>query len=105
VAGVIAILALTLAGIGYYTRFKPAPHAESLAVLPFSADPQTEYLSDGITESLINNLSRLSNLRVIARTTAFTYKGKEVNHRQVGQALDVGTVLTGKVSLRDDSLE
>jgi TolB-like protein/DNA-binding winged helix-turn-helix (wHTH) protein/Flp pilus assembly protein TadD len=97
-------LALTLAGVGLYLRFKPRPRVESLVVLPFSADPQTEYLADGLTESLINDLSRFSNLRVTARTWAFNYKGKEVNPRQLGQELNVSAALTGKVVLRDDIL-
>jgi eukaryotic-like serine/threonine-protein kinase len=101
-AAVVVLLAQKLTSVG--PRPKPAPRAESLAVLPFGADPQTEYLADGITESLINNLSRLSNLRVIARATAFSYKGKEKDPRQVGEELNVGTVLTGRVALRDDSL-
>jgi TolB-like protein/DNA-binding winged helix-turn-helix (wHTH) protein/Tfp pilus assembly protein PilF len=104
ILGVFALLLLALASVGLYLRFKPAPRTESLAVLPFSADAQTEYLADGIAESLINNLSRLSNLRVTARATAFSYKGKEANPRQVGQELNVGTVLTGRVALRADSL-
>jgi TolB-like protein/DNA-binding winged helix-turn-helix (wHTH) protein/Flp pilus assembly protein TadD len=102
--GSVSLLTLTVLSVGLYLYFRPAPRAESLAVLPFSADPPTEYLADGITESLINNLSRLSELRVTARTTAFSYKGKEKNPRQVGQELNVGTVLTGRVALRDDSL-
>jgi TolB-like protein/DNA-binding winged helix-turn-helix (wHTH) protein/Flp pilus assembly protein TadD len=101
---VFGLLALLLASLGLYLRFKPAPRVESLAVLPFSTEAQTEYLADGVTESLINNLSRLSNLRVTARATAFSYKGKEANPQQVGQALNVSTVLTGRVALRDDSL-
>jgi TolB-like protein/DNA-binding winged helix-turn-helix (wHTH) protein/Tfp pilus assembly protein PilF len=102
--GVFGLLALTLAGVGIYMRVNSTPHIESLVVLPFSADPQTEYLSDGITESLINNLSRLSNLRVTARATAFSYKRKGASPRQVGQELNVGAVLMGRVALRDDSL-
>jgi TolB-like protein/DNA-binding winged helix-turn-helix (wHTH) protein/Tfp pilus assembly protein PilF len=102
--GVSGLLVLTLAGVGLYLYFKPAPQAESLVVLPFSADAQTEYLADGITESLINNLSRLSHLRVTARATAFSYKGKDANPQQVGQQLNVSTVLSGRVSLRDDTL-
>jgi TolB-like protein/DNA-binding winged helix-turn-helix (wHTH) protein/Tfp pilus assembly protein PilF len=101
---VFGLLALLLASLGFYLRFKPAPRVESLAVLPFSTEAQTEYLADGVTESLINNLSRLSNLRVTARATAFSFKGKEANPQQVGQELNVGTVLTGRVALRDDSL-
>jgi TolB-like protein/DNA-binding winged helix-turn-helix (wHTH) protein/Tfp pilus assembly protein PilF len=102
--GLFGLLVLTIIGVVLYLRAKPVAAVESLAVLPFSADSQIEYLSDGITESLINNLSRLSNLRVTARTTAFSYKGKEVNPRQVGQELGVSTVLTGRVALRDDAL-
>jgi len=99
-AGVIA----TFLGIGIYNRFKSAPRAESLAVIPFSSEAETEYLSDGISESLINNLSSLSNLRVTARATAFSYKGTERNPQQIGKELNVSNVLTGKVTLRNDSL-
>ena len=73
---------------------------DSLAVLPFinaSADPEAEYLSDGITESIINNLSQLSGLRVAARSTVFRYKGRESNPQEVGQELSVGAVLLGRV--------
>lgn len=101
---VFGLSLLILASVGLYLRFKPAPRIESLAVLPFSADARTEYLADGLAESLINNLSRLSNLRVTARTTAFSYKGKEANPQQVGQSLKVSTVLMGRVTLRDDAL-
>lgn len=72
----------------------------SLAVLPFvntSADPNAEYLSDGITESLINNLSQLPELRVIARSTVFRYKDREIDPQDVGRALSVRAVLTGRV--------
>ena len=60
---------------------------ESVAVLPFandSADPDIEYLSDGITETLINNLSQVWNLRVVARSTVFRYKGKEADPQKAG---------------------
>jgi len=73
---------------------------DSLAVLPFinaSADPEAEYLSDGITESIIHNLSQLSGLRVMARSTVFRYKGRESNPQEVGQELGVGAVLLGRV--------
>ena len=73
---------------------------DSLAVLPFinaSADPEAEYLSDGITESIINNLSQLTGLRVTARSTVFRYKGRESNPQEVGQELSVGAVLLGRV--------
>ncbi|HVS81531.1 MAG TPA: protein kinase, partial [Pyrinomonadaceae bacterium] len=79
----------------------------SLAVLPLlnaSADPDMEYLSDGITESLINNLSQLPKLRVMARATVFRYKGREVDPQEVGRELSVRAVLTGRVLQRENRL-
>jgi TolB-like protein/Flp pilus assembly protein TadD len=79
----------------------------SLAVLPFEnvgGDPGTEYVSDGLTECLINNLSQLSAVRVIARSTVFRYKSKEIDTRAVGRALGVESLLLGSVRQRDDSL-
>ncbi|MCI0444929.1 hypothetical protein L0152_17190 [bacterium] len=67
-------------------------------------DPNIEYVSDGITESLINNLSQLPKLRVMARTTIFSYKGKQVDPRKVGQELKVSAVLTGKLTQVGDTL-
>ena len=72
----------------------------ALAVLPFinaGADPEAEYLSDGITDSIINNLSQLPQLRVMARSTVFRYKGRESEPREVGQELRVRAVLVGRV--------
>ncbi|MFN2598086.1 MAG: winged helix-turn-helix domain-containing tetratricopeptide repeat protein, partial [Pyrinomonadaceae bacterium] len=73
---------------------------DTLAILPFvnvSADPDFEYLSDGITESIINNLSQLPKFRVMARSTVFRYKGREVDALEVGRELRVGAVLVGRV--------
>ncbi|HEV8132938.1 MAG TPA: hypothetical protein VGQ81_16945, partial [Acidobacteriota bacterium] len=69
-----------------------------------SADPNTEYLSDGLTESLINNLSQLPKLRVMARSTVFRYKGKEADPQKVGQDLHVRAVLSGRLLQRGDTL-
>jgi TolB-like protein/Tfp pilus assembly protein PilF len=80
---------------------------ESVAVLPFanrSADPNTDYLSDGITESLINNLSQISTLRVTARSTVFRYKGKDADPRKVGSDLHVRAVVSGRLLKRGSSL-
>jgi TolB-like protein/Tfp pilus assembly protein PilF len=80
---------------------------ESVAVLPFanhSADPNTDYLSDGITQSLINNLSQISTLRVTARSTVFRYKGKDVDPRKVGSDLHVCAVVSGRLLKRGSSL-
>ena len=92
----------------------PAPRARSrrsgkainsLAILPFEyADPSLEYLSDGITESIIYSLSRLPNFRVIARSAVFRYKGREVDPQTVGLQLQVGAVLTGKIAQRGESM-
>ncbi len=72
----------------------------SIAVLPFvtlSADPEDEFLGDGIAEELIHALTRVSGLRVVARTSAFVYKGKQVDVREIGKALGVGAVLDGSI--------
>jgi len=79
----------------------------SIAILPLvntSADPQTEYVSDGISENIINALSHLPKLRVMARSTVFRYKGCEVNPIAVGRELSVGAVLTGRLVQRGDTL-
>jgi serine/threonine-protein kinase len=80
---------------------------DSLAILPLANDSgehDTEYLSDGITESIINNLSQLPKLRVMARSTVFRYKGREVDPLEVGQELNVRAVLTGTVFHLNDNL-
>jgi eukaryotic-like serine/threonine-protein kinase len=80
---------------------------DSLAILPLingGEDPDTEYLSDGITESIINNLSQLPKLRVMARSTVFRYKGKEVDPQRVGQELGVRATLSGRVLQRGEHL-
>lgn len=79
----------------------------SLAVLPLtimSTDSETEYLADGIAESIINNLSQLPKLRVVPRATAFRYKGREADPQEVGGTLNVQAVLMGRVVQRGDSL-
>lgn len=76
---------------------KPSP---SIAVLPFvnmSADPENEYFCDGLAEELLNALSKIEDLKVAARTSAFSFKGKNVNINEIGQALNVSTVLEGSL--------
>jgi adenylate cyclase len=78
----------------------PLPDRPSIAVLPFdnmSGDPEQEYFSDGITEDIITELSKISGLFVIARHSAFTYKGRSVTLKQVGRELGVRYVLEGSV--------
>lgn len=102
------MLAGLLALAAWLTLFRGRGEAiDTLAVLPFvnaSADSNTEYLSDGISESIINNLSQLPHLRVMARSTVFRYKGKEVDPQKVGQELRVRAVLTGRLLHRGDTL-
>jgi len=79
----------------------------SIAVLPFAndgADPNIEYLADGMTDGIIGGLSRVPELRVMARSTVFSYKGKETNAQKVGKELNVDAVLTGRVAQRGDVL-
>ena len=79
---------------------------KSLAVLPFvnAADPTLDYLTDGIAESIINSLSQLENVRVVPRSVVFRYKGMQVDPATVGAALNVKTILTGRVSQRGEVL-
>ena len=72
----------------------------SIVVLPFtnmSSDPENEFFADGITEEIINALAQIKNFRVVARTSAFSFKGKQIDLRAVGEALNVSTVLEGSV--------
>jgi TolB-like protein len=85
----------------------PLPDKPSIAVLPFtnmSGDPEQEYFSDGITDDLITDLSKISDLFVIARNSAFTYKGKSVKISQVAEELGVRYVLEGSVRRAKDQV-
>jgi adenylate cyclase len=85
----------------------PLPDKPSIAVLPFvnmSDDPQQEYFSDGMTEDLITDLSKISGLFVIARNSTFVYKGKPVNVQQIGQDLKVRYLLEGSVRKAGDQV-
>jgi eukaryotic-like serine/threonine-protein kinase len=100
------LAALILAAGGYWKAGRAKP-IDSLAVMPFvnvGADSDAEYLSDGITENLINNLSQLPNLRIVPRSVVFAYKGKDLDPRRLGRELHVRAILTGKVVQRGDLL-
>jgi TolB-like protein/Flp pilus assembly protein TadD len=107
-ATALAILAAVLVGWRFWNPRPPSGGPiESLAVLPFvnvGADPNAEYLSDGITENLINSLSQLPQLRVVPRSTVFRYKGREIDLPKIGRELTVRAVLTGRVVQRGDTL-
>lgn len=105
--GFLALL-LAVAGAAYFFYFAGTTNAiDSIAVLPLvnaSNDPNTEYLSDGITESIISNLSQLPRLRVMASSTVFRFKGKEIDPKEVGRQLGVQAVLMGRLLQQGDRL-
>ena len=101
----VALVAVLFLSLYLFVWRNPA--IDSIAILPFinvNADPQLEYLSDGLTESLINSLSRLPNLSVMSRNSVFRYKGTAVEPQTVKQDLGVGAVLLGRVMQQGDNL-
>jgi eukaryotic-like serine/threonine-protein kinase len=107
--GVGVLIVLLGVGAGVLRLRQRSSHSsvESLAVLPFTANPEQgtdEYLVDGITEGVINDLSQVSALRVMARTTVFRFKGKESDPQQVGATLKVDAVVTGHIVRHGDDL-
>jgi TolB-like protein/DNA-binding winged helix-turn-helix (wHTH) protein/Tfp pilus assembly protein PilF len=107
IAAVALIASLASAGWFYSRTGRGGETIDSLAVLPFvnaNADPNTEYLSDGLTESLINSLSQLPNLKVMSRDSAFRYKGKETDAQTIGHELGVRAIFKGRVTQRGDTL-
>jgi TolB-like protein/DNA-binding winged helix-turn-helix (wHTH) protein/Flp pilus assembly protein TadD len=110
VAAALSALLLAGAGLGYWMlagRAANPAQIESIAVLPFineSGNPEVEYLADGMTDSLINSLSRLPHLSVKARSTVFRYKGKEVEPQQAASELSVQAILNGRIVLRGNDL-
>jgi len=101
------ILILAVAGILLYRSGSGRKEISSIAVLPFvnaSNDPNSEYLSDGLTEGLINSLSQIPNLAVMSRSSVFHYKGKDVDPQQVARDLKIEGVVTGRIVQRGDQL-
>ena len=97
--GAVAGAVVVLGAVGVYT-FTGSKTIDSLAVLPFinaGGDPNTEYLSDGITESLITGLSRVPHLKVKSRDTVFRYQGQDKDVQEVGRELGVRAVLKGRL--------
>ena len=101
IAAAAIVAVLVLGAIAYVTLHRrpsapPPKTIDAVAVLPFTnEDPNTQHLSDGLTEILIDRLSRLPDLRVMARTTVFVYKGKKIDPREAGEKLNVSGVVTG----------
>jgi serine/threonine-protein kinase len=104
VAGGVALLLL---GVVFWLWSGRPGSIQAIAVLPFvnvGADPSTEYLCDGITESIINNLSQLTNLAVMSRSSVFRYKRPDIDPLTVGRELNVQAVLMGRVTHRGKEL-
>ncbi len=101
------VFVVALVAVGVFYSGSPRNRIDSIAVLPFvnaGADPSMEYLSDGITEGVIDRLSGLPNLKVISRTSAFHYKQRDIEPRKVGKELGVEALVTGRVIQRGDDL-
>jgi TolB-like protein/tetratricopeptide (TPR) repeat protein/predicted Ser/Thr protein kinase len=106
-SGILAVIVAALAVGAFLLLHRPSQNISSIAVLPFTnstADPNNEFLSDGLTEDLISTLSQLPNMKVMARSTVFRFKGKDEDPAKIGQALKVDAVLVGRVSKRGDAL-
>jgi TolB-like protein/Tfp pilus assembly protein PilF len=110
VAMIFVVLVMAASGLGYWyfsTRSSSAKPIESIAVMPFvneSGNSEVEYLSDGMTETLINSLSQIPKLSVKARSSVFRYKGKELDPKKLASELNVQAILTGRVVQRGEQL-
>jgi eukaryotic-like serine/threonine-protein kinase len=105
IAGVLTVVALAAAAFLFRTRSNQT--IDSIAVLPFanaSADPSMEYLSDGITEGIIDKLSGLPNIKVISRTSVFRYKKRDIEPQKIARELGVQALVTGRVLQRGAEL-
>ena len=107
--GIVLVILFVVAVFAYFVYLGRGGKEAitSIAVLPFvnaSNNPEAEYLSDGISESLINSLSQVPNLRVVPRSTVFRYKARDIDPQTVGRELSVRAVLTGRVVQRGDTL-
>jgi eukaryotic-like serine/threonine-protein kinase len=109
-AGLVVIAAAAIIGATYWYRVhgSAVPEVNSIAVLPFvnaTNDPNSEYLSDGVTESVIDSLSRLPRLRVMSRSAVFRFKSANPDVQNAAATLHVAAVLTGRLLQRGDSVE
>src|SRR6266542_4164241 len=103
---ILMVVGISVAGYSYFSRNHTAT-IQSIAVMPFvneSGNQDLDYLSDGMTESLITSLSQLPNLNVKARSTVFRYKGKATDAKMIGKDLNVQAILNGRVVQRGDQL-
>jgi len=98
---------VAMVGAYLYSRTKKTTTIESIAVMPFvneSGNADLEYLSDGMTESLINSLSQLPNLQIKSRSSVFRYKGKEIDPKKIATELNVQSLLIGRITQRGDQM-
>lgn len=104
----LAVLAIAITALALYLRARTSNVAiQSIAVMPFvneGGKAELEYLSDGMTDTLISSLSQLPNLSVKARSSVFRFKGKEANPQELGKELNVQAILNGRIASRDDRL-
>src|SRR6185295_10587013 len=103
----LVLAVIVLGGFFGYRYVTPAKQIESIAVMPFvneSGNADVEYLSDGMTETLIKSLSNLSSLDVKPRSAVFRYKGKDADIQTIGKDLNVQGILNGRVAQRGDQL-
>jgi eukaryotic-like serine/threonine-protein kinase len=109
VVPVLALLLIAMAAGVWYSRSKGStPQIESIAVIPFASsggNADTDLLSDGLTESLIDSLAHVPQLKVKSRNSVFRYKGKDVDAQKVGKELTVDALLTGRVVQRGDTVQ
>ena len=106
IGGVVALLVIAACVYFFWPR-KVQPPIQSIAVMPFvneSGNAEVDYLSDGMTDTLISSLSQLTNLNVKARSSVFRYKGKETNAQAIGKELGVQAILNGRFAQRGDQL-
>ena len=107
IVSIVVVAVLIGAGVVYWRGRAAETSIRSIAVMPFvneGGNAEAEYLSDGMTESLIASLSQVPNLTVKARSSVFRYKGKETDPKTVGKELNVQAILNGRVSQRGDQL-
>jgi serine/threonine protein kinase/Tfp pilus assembly protein PilF len=107
IAAAALVFVALIAIAAFFLRRPSAQVIESIAVLPFSnvgGNADTDYLSDGLTDSLINGLAHVPQLKVKSRNSVFRYKGKDVDVQKIGNELGVGALLTGRITQRGDSI-
>jgi eukaryotic-like serine/threonine-protein kinase len=107
-ASLIVLAAIAVVSIWYWHGHSSAPQISSIAVIPFSTSggsADSDFVSDGITESLIDSLAHVPDLKVKSRNSVFRYKGKEVDAQQIGKELTVDALLTGRIVQHGDTIQ